>query len=120
MMEVTRGKMPDTRTKWTAPSTFAGEPLPTEWQCEVGPIDRVYLVGAGASVPYGLPTLKGLAWEVAQSLSPTDRQILPTVIRDSFNKEMDSPEQGVDYEELLNRLNPAALRYLELAGVSPP
>jgi hypothetical protein len=28
--------------------------------------------------------------------------------------------QTVDYEELLNRLNPDALAYLELAGVSPP
>jgi hypothetical protein len=33
---------------------------------------------------------------------------------------MTSVEQSVDYEELLNRLNPNALRYLDLAGVSPP
>src|SRR6266436_6290979 len=27
------------------PATFRGEPLPKEWQWELGPIERVYLVG---------------------------------------------------------------------------
>jgi len=87
----------------------------------LGPIERVYLVGAGASVHYGLPTLKRLTWEIVESLDQTDRDILLTAIRESFpGIEMTSVEQSVDYEELLNRLNPDALAYLELAGVSPP
>lgn len=103
------------------PTTFRGEPLPKEWQWELGPIERVYLVGAGASVHYGLPTLKRLTWEIVESLDQTDRDILLTAIRESFpGIEMTSVEQSVDYEELLNRLNPDALAYLELAGVSPP
>ena len=102
------------------PSSFRGEPLPDEWRWELGPIERVYLVGAGASVHYGLPTLKTLAWELVESLDPADRNILLTAIRECFGGEMTSAELSVDYEELLNRLNPDALRYLELAGVSPP
>ena len=101
-------------------SSSAGEPLPDEWRWELGPIERVYLVGAGASVHYGLPTLKTLSWELAEFLDPADRNILLTAIRESFGREMTSAKQSVDYEELLNRLNPDALRYLDLAGVSPP
>ena len=101
------------------PATFRGEPLPEEWQWKLGPIDRVYIIGAGASVYYGLPTLKTLAAVLLESLTRTDRDILETAIRESFPNEA-SAGQSVDYEELLNRLNPEALVYLELAGVSPP
>lgn len=100
-------------------ATFRGEPLPEEWRWELGPIDRVYIVGAGASVHYGLPTLKTLAGALLESLPPPDREILQSAIRESFPNEA-SADQYVDYEELLNRLNPEALAYLELAGVSPP
>lgn len=104
-----------------ANTTFRGEPLPKEWRWELGPIERVYLVGAGASVHYGLPTLKTLTWELVESLDQADRNILLTAIRESFpGTELTSMNQTVDYEELLNRLNPDALAYLELAGVSPP
>lgn len=104
-----------------ANTTFRGEPLPKEWRWELGPIERVYLVGAGASVHYGLPTLKSLTWELVESLDQADRNILLTAIRESFpGTELTSMNQTVDYEELLNRLNPDALAYLELAGVSPP
>jgi hypothetical protein len=102
-------------------TTFRGEPLPKEWRWELGAIERVYLVGAGASVHYGLPTLKTLAWELVESLDKADRSILLTAIRESFpGTEMTSVNQSVDYEELLNRLNPDALAYLGLTGVSPP
>ena len=105
----------------SVPTTFRGEQLPKEWQWELGPIERVYLVGAGASVHYGLPTLKSLTWELVESLDQADRNILLTAIRESFpGTELTSMNQTVDYEELLNRLNPDALAYLELAGVSPP
>jgi len=95
--------------------------LPKEWRWELGSIERVYLIGAGASVRYGLPTLKSLTWELVESLDQSDRNILLTAIRESFpGTELTSMNQTVDYEELLNRLNPDALAYLELAGVSPP
>jgi hypothetical protein len=32
-------------------------------------IDRLYVVGAGASCPYGLPTLKTLTWELCNFLT---------------------------------------------------
>ncbi len=87
----------------------------------IGAIERVYLVGAGASVYYGLPTLKTPTWELVESLDQADRNILLTAICESFpGTELTSMKQTVDYEELLNRLNPDALAYLELARVSPP
>jgi hypothetical protein len=36
-------------------------------------IERVYLIGSGASVPYGLPTLKSLTRELAASLDVTSK-----------------------------------------------
>src|SRR5579859_1253387 len=101
------------------PATFRGEPLPKEWQWELSSIDRVYVIGAGASVPYGLPTLKTLAASLLASLDQSDRDTLATSIRESFPTEV-AENLDVDYEELLNRLNPDALAYLELAGASPP
>lgn len=101
------------------PAAFRGEPLPEEWRWELGPIDRVYIIGAGASVHYGLPTLKTLAQALLKSLPDPDRDTLRSAIRESFPNE-GAADLNVDYEELLNRLNPEALAYLELAGVSPP
>jgi hypothetical protein len=75
--------------------------LPEEWRWKLGPIERVYLVGAGASVHYGLPTLKTLAWELVKSLDPADRNILLTAIRESFGLEMTS----ADYNKLSGTIN---------------
>jgi len=80
-------------------------------------IDRVYIIGAGASVPYGLPTLKTLSWELAQSLSPASRSVFTTAIRDCFGTNLEKPADSPDFEELLNRLDPGALRYLEDSGI---
>lgn len=109
-----------TKTNVEGSLTLRGEPLPDAWQWQLGPIERVYLVGAGASVHPGLPTLKTLSWELAESLDQANRDILLTAIRESFGVEMTSSELSVDYEELLNRLNPDALGYLDLAGANPP
>lgn len=75
-------------------------------------IDRVYLIGAGASVPYGLPAMTDLTWEIAQTLTPMDRVIFLNAIRECYGKDLE-PTDGVNYEDLLNRLNPRALLYLE-------
>jgi hypothetical protein len=83
-------------------------------------IDRVYLIGAGASVPYGLPTMKTLTWELAQSLDETDSSIFVAAIRDCFGKNLEKPEDSPDFEELLNRLDPLALLYLEDSGLGGP
>lgn len=83
-------------------------------------IDRVYIIGAGASVPYGLPTLKTLSWELAQSLSPESRRLFTTAIRDCFGTNLEKPADSPDFEELLNRLDPRALRYLEDSGIGAP
>ncbi len=83
-------------------------------------IDRVYIIGAGASVPYGLPTLKTLSWDLAQSLDPPDRKILVDAIRECFGKNLKRPEDSPDFEELLNRLDQRALFYLEDSGILGP
>src|SRR5688572_12967579 len=81
-------------------------------------IDRIYILGAGASVPYGLPTLKTLTWDVAQSLDVADRQILVDGIRECFGQNLEKPAYSQDFEELLNRLDPRALSYLEGSAIS--
>jgi hypothetical protein len=75
-------------------------------------INRVYLIGAGASVPYDLPTMTDLSWQIAQILSTADRIIFLNAIRDCYGKDL-QPNDGLDFEDLLNRLNPRALLYLE-------
>ncbi|MBC8462160.1 MAG: hypothetical protein H8D67_29685 [Deltaproteobacteria bacterium] len=80
-------------------------------------IDRVYIIGAGASVPYGLPTLKTLTWDLCQTLSPSDRTILLAAIRECFGFDLAKPDDSPDFEELLNRLNPRAFYYLEDSGL---
>jgi len=75
-------------------------------------IDRIYILGAGASVPYGLPTLKTLTWDVAQSLDVPEREIFIRAIRECFGQNLEKPEDSPDFEELLNRLDPRALFYL--------
>jgi len=74
-------------------------------------IDRVYLLGAGASVPYGFPAMANLSWEIVESLIPTHRTILRNAIRECFGKDL-GPDDGTNFEDLLNLLNPAALLYL--------
>ncbi len=80
-------------------------------------IDRAYLIGAGASAPYGLPILKNLSWELAQTLRPTDRCIFLEAVRECFGKNLETPADSPDFEELLNRLDQRALLYLEDTGL---
>lgn len=80
-------------------------------------IDRVYLIGAGASVPYKLPTLKTLTWDLSQSMSPEDRTTFSTAVYECFGKVLQNNGAIPDFEELLNRLDPRALLYLEDVGL---
>ena len=75
-------------------------------------IDRLYVIGAGASCPYGLPTLKTLTWEVCNSLASDDRKILLEAIYECIGIDLRGPEDKADFEELLDRLDPRALAYL--------
>ena len=83
-------------------------------------IDRVYLIGAGASVPYGLPTLKTLTWDLSQSMSPEDRTTFSTAVYECFGTALRKNGAIPDFEELLNRLDPRALLYLEDVGLGGP
>jgi hypothetical protein len=74
-------------------------------------INRVYLIGAGASVPYGLPAMADLSWEIAESLSPTNKTIFLSAIRECYGRDL-APGDGTNFEDLLNLLNPDALLYL--------
>jgi hypothetical protein len=75
-------------------------------------IDRLYVIGSGASDPYGLPTLKTLTWELCNFLPTDDREILLAAIYECIGIDMRAATDNVDFEELLDRLNPRALFYL--------
>jgi hypothetical protein len=79
-------------------------------------VDRVYIVGAGASVPYGLPTLKTLTWDLCESLNGPERQTFIRAVYEACGVELRGPESSPDFEELLNRLDSRALKYLEGMG----
>jgi hypothetical protein len=75
-------------------------------------IERVYWIGAGASVPYGLPTLKRLTWEIGESLNGEDKRIFSDAVSECFGVKL-SERESPDFEEFLNRLDPLALSYLD-------
>jgi hypothetical protein len=78
-------------------------------------IGRVYLIGAGASAchPYCLPTLKTLAFDLYNFVNESERMVLADAIYESLGVDLAAqPHCGVDFEELLNRLDPRALQYL--------
>jgi hypothetical protein len=76
-------------------------------------VRRIYLIGAGASVPYGLPAMTNLTRELMATLSAPDKQTLERAIIECFGQPDDNP----NFEELLYRLEPEALRYLEDSGL---
>jgi hypothetical protein len=84
------------------------------------PIQRLYVIGAGASVPYGLPTLKSLTWELVESMDSERRGLLLTVIREAYGRDVKSPSDSPDFEELLSRLDRRSLSYLEGTGLGGP
>ena len=75
-------------------------------------VSRLYIIGAGASVPYRLPTLKTLTWELAQTLGKTDRELLARIVYECFGVTLRARKHSIDFEELLNRLDTSAFEYL--------
>lgn len=75
-------------------------------------IRRLYIIGAGASCPYDLPTLKTLTWDLCEFLDQKDAEILKKVVYEAFNIDLERPDDSPDFEELLNRLDARALLYL--------
>jgi hypothetical protein len=75
-------------------------------------VRRLYIIGAGASCPYGLPTLKNLLWELCQFLDQQKRNILKTAIYEACGVNLECPENSPDFEEFLNRLDAQSLLYL--------
>jgi hypothetical protein len=64
-------------------------------------VDRVYIVGAGASVPYGLPTLKTLTWDLCETLNGPERRTFIKAVYEACGVELRGPESSPDFEELL-------------------
>src|SRR5262249_22235260 len=83
-------------------------------------VERVYIIGASASVPYDLPTLKTLTWDLSRTLSNGDRSILEDAVYESFGVRMRCRGDSPDFEELLNRLDPQAFLYLQETGLGGP
>lgn len=71
---------------------------------------RLYLLGAGASVPCGLPTLKTVLKELRGFLDEGERAALCTAAFEVLG--CDIATDNTDFEEFLNRLHPSVLRYL--------
>jgi len=75
-------------------------------------IKRLYIIGAGASCPYGLPTLKTLLWDLCEHVTKNEREILIQAIYEACGVDLKRPEDSPDFEEFLNRLNAQSLLYL--------
>lgn len=79
-------------------------------------IRRIYLIGAGASAcdPYSLPTLKTLARDLYKFLDAPDRKIFVDSVYECLGVDLQDRrvKTPIDFEELLNRLDPNAVQYL--------
>lgn len=76
-------------------------------------IKRLYLIGAGASCPYGLPTLRTLLWDLCEYAEREEREILKQAIYETCGVTLERPEDSPDFEEFLNRLDARSLLYLD-------
>lgn len=75
-------------------------------------IKRLYLIGAGASYPYGLPTLRTLLWDLCEYVERKEREILKQAIYEACGVTLEHPEDSPDFEEFLNRVDARSLLYL--------
>ncbi len=80
-------------------------------------MNRLYVIGAGASCPYDLPPMKTLLWELCETLGGDDRRVIETAIEETMGIRMVDPEDSPDFEEFLNRLDIRGLLYLRAVGV---
>jgi hypothetical protein len=85
-----------------------------------GQVRRVFVLGAGASCPYGLPTLKRLFWEVLQVVAPEERAILLQAAYEACNVDVKCPEDGPDFELLISRLDTRSVFLLRPETDGPP
>jgi hypothetical protein len=83
-------------------------------------LDRLYVIGAGASIPYGLPLLKRLAFYVREAIPDDDRAVFDMAIFEAYGDKMLSPTSSVDFEDFLNRLDPIGLSYLDDQDLGQP
>ncbi len=83
-------------------------------------VERLYVIGAGASCLYGLPTLKTLTWELCNFLPSSDRSVLLAAIYECMGIDMCGPGDSVDFEGFLDRLDPRALEYLPTDKAKEP
>jgi hypothetical protein len=76
-------------------------------------IERLYVIGAGASAaaPYRLPTLKTLTWQLARTFGRSNRRLFEHTVYECFGVKL-RKGSNVDFEELLNRLDPSPFEYL--------
>lgn len=80
-------------------------------------ITRLFIIGAGASFPYGLPTLKTLLWHLYQFVDEKEQSILEQAIFEACGVSIENLQsQTPDFEEFLNRLNTRSLTYLYERG----
>lgn len=75
-------------------------------------IRRLYIIGAGASSPYNLPTLKTLLWDICKFFKEEDQKILKQAIYETFRITLERPEDSPDFESFLNMLDARSLLYL--------
>jgi hypothetical protein len=73
---------------------------------------RLHLIGAGASVPYGLPTLKTLLWDLCQELEAEEKEILVDAVYQYCGVALRKPEDSPDFEQFLARLDAGSLHFL--------
>ena len=66
---------------------------------------NVFLTGAGASVPFGLPSAKPLKWDIFEELG-TEYVAAKRALLDSF-----------DYEAAINKLEPGSPDYLAVMSI---
>lgn len=78
---------------------------------------RVYILGAGASCPLGLPAMNSLTWELCNFLPKDRRTVLEQVVFEIFGCREERGDQSPNFEELLNYLDPRSFAYLEGCGI---
>jgi hypothetical protein len=76
-------------------------------------MNRVYILGAGASEPYGLPLMRTLTWDLYRTLRSSNRAVVASALRECFGTTPCGPQDAPNFEEFLNLLDKRSLRYLK-------
>lgn len=81
-------------------------------------VRRLYIIGAGASTSYGLPTLDTLTRDLCLFLEKRENKIIHDAIYETFNIDLKKSYDSPNFEELLNRLDTRALSYLPKENIN--